>query len=354
MLLDLSKLQKHAQDEVDQASARAGSQENEQYPVVYTGENGKLTVRLLYNVKMGGVQRKLIRHTSGSSKVACLQAYGESCPICEAISNAETVKGKECGAFSKYGFKTRGVCYAQIIDHEATYFTGDNAPKKKDVVLLMYPKTVYDQINKIIVDSGENIDKLLSNNEGIPIVIERSQKKGGFPEYKAYVYPYGAVKSFDDDAESTGEQKWDNMLSELPNLGENFVPDKPSDDIRNQARALAETITQEYINGNVVNPGDEVTPATPAEAPVANAASMIPPQGIDPSNPNPSQTATAPAPTSSVTPSAPVSQPTQTVQNTAPVADVIGASGKPECFGKHEDGAHKCMVCPYEADCYIA
>lgn len=310
MKIDFTNLLKATQEDID--SNKSSDQGGNGYPIVYTGENGKLTIRLLYNMKAGIVQRMITRHDSGKGKIPCLQAYGEECPVCSAISSVEAVKGKEIGAFRKYGFKKRGFCFAKIIDHEATYFRGENDPKKGDVVMLMYPKTVYDQISKIIFEAGsDNIDKILSNNDGIPIIIERSQKKGGFPEYSVHTYSYGSVKAFN---EPDGDKKFEELLESLPDLNESIVPAYPNEEVRNSNKALADTIIQEYMNSNIVNPGDTVK-SEPKEPAVSNAAAMV--------------------------------------SSTVTTNDYVSEDGdKPDCFGKYDDSS-KCLVCPHDQNCYL-
>jgi hypothetical protein len=311
-MVDLEKLREIARDEVEETQNRQASRENSKYPVVYTGENGKLTVRILYNVKAGLVQRKVIRHESSSkSKVPCLQVYGEDCLVCKKISEVEQIKGRECGAFRKYGYKVRGICYAKIVDHEATYFRDNNSPKKGDIILLMYPKTVYDDINKIIVDSGEHLSKIIVANEGIPVVIERTQKGKEFPSYKAYVYPYGAVKAFESDSEGTGDQKFEDMLNDIPDISESLMPKYPSEDVRTTNKALAETIHQEYMNGSVINPNDSDKDDNTSSSDIKEESTNI----------------------------------AQTSSN-----EIHGA-GMPECFGNHVDNENKCLLCVYESEC---
>ena len=319
MELNLDNLKRMAQDEVSEAEARKSSN-NDGYPIVYPGENGKLTVRLLFNLKSGIVQRRLIRHNAGKGKVTCMQLYGEDCPVCQAISNAESLNGKECGAFSKYGYKIRGICYAQIIDYDPVYFKGSDDPKKGDTVLLMYPKMIYDQINGIIVNAGDNLEMLLSNNNGIPVVIERSQKKGGYPDYNTYVYPYGPKKSFEDTEDKTGDELFDELLSSLPDLNVAMTPSYPDEKTRESNRALAELINQEYTSSSVMNPDST--------------------DNTEDNNVN-------------------TKEDTQTgnnslINNQLPIdnSDSIVAN-QPDCFGHHSDSDKKCMLCTFEAECYM-
>lgn len=313
MKLDLDTLKKKIQDEANEAKEQS-ERSNGGFPIVYPGENGKLVVRLLYNVKSGSVQRRVVRHPAGKGKVACLQPYGEDCPVCQAIHNVENMKGRECGAFSKYGFKTRGICYAMIIDHDPVYFTSPDDPKKGDVVLLMYPKTVYDQINTLLINSGDNLDKVLSENEGFPVIIERSQKKGGYPTYNTAIDPFGLKKVYEDNDEGTGEERFDSMLESIPDLNSTLIPNYPDDNLYKSAEALAQTITQEYMSSSIVNPSTDDT--------------------IEDDTNEVEESATTPVDVANIPDSS------------------ASSSDVPECFGNHCDDK-KCLICPIEADCFM-
>lgn len=349
---DLSKVRQLAQEEIDAKNERSqGSSEGSKYPLVYPAQNGKLVVKLLFNIKSGTVQRKLVRHNGEKEKIPCLQQmYGVECPICSSINQVEQTMGKEMGAWRKYGYKARGICYAQIIDHEATYFNGENEPKKGDIVLLMYPVSVYDDINRIILDAGEHLEELVAQNEGLPIVINRSLKGNGIPEYSTSVYPYGKKKSFEDSSEvidgnaviKTGDQKFEEVLNEIPNLNESMgVPQYQEDSTIEKANALGETIIQEYMGSKVVNP---------SEPQGTQFASEIPQNMFN--NPQQSQV-NEQTQAQVVTPSTTVpvnNQVSETIVNGPVQSATIG--NHPECFGKHKDNDKNCLMCPMEDDCF--
>lgn len=318
MNIDLTALMKTAQEDLESANAKADK--NGGYPVVYPGEAGKITFRLLYNVKSNTVQRKIMRH----NKSACLGQYGEDCPVCMAIKDAETTKGKDCGAFRKYGYKTRGICYAKVLDADSAYISGKNKRfDKGDVIILMYPRGVYDEINKLIVDAGANLDKLVSHNEGIPIVLENTGKQGN-ALYKVSLFPYGTMKAFD---ETDGDKKFDELLESLPSLSETCIPMHPTDDIRKELKALAETVTQEFIYGNIVNPDDEL----PFKEDKPKQVESV----------NPVLTPTQSQPTVAAKVSNEVSMPQPIVEGSMP-----------ECFGCHSNTESKCLICLNESECY--
>jgi hypothetical protein len=330
--LDLKALQEKMSNEL--AESTKSSSDESGYPLVYTGQNGKLTVRLLYNIKMGGLQKKIIRHASsdGKTKVACLQSYGEDCPICEAIKNVESNKGKESGVQIKNGYKIRGVCYAQIVDHEATYFTEENSPKKGDIVMLMYPKTVYDQLNKLIVDAGPNVAKILGSNSSIPAVIERTQKGKDFPKFTVSLYPYGESKAYSTDAE------YESVLNELPNLAEAFTPIRPTEEVRTAAKALADAIMAENFGSQIVNPT------------IPQATVMPTPKVVTPLP----ETDELPFDMDMAEPTNVKKEPVTVTQVVEEVVSKPNTSGKPNCFAHHDDNSDKCSECKFECDCVMA
>lgn len=235
-----------------------------------------------------------------------MSVYGEDCPICAAIKNAEDEYGKECGAWSKYGYKTRGISMAILVDHDAGMFSDKNSPKKGDLILLMYPPTLYNKINEIIVKSGSHLEDLVVNNDGKTIEITRKQKNGGFPEYDVSVYAYGDEKIKDSDEE------FDSILDNLQNLNDSLVPNYPNDEIREKVRAAAESIDVEYSSGRVLNPNNPPKEDTDNSIKADQNGSIA--NSYDNSSDN---------------------------------------SEKPDCFGNHCDES-KCLVCPFECDCMIA
>lgn len=359
---DLSKVRQLAQEEIDAKNERSqGNNEGSRYPLVYPAQNGKLVVKLLFNIKSGTVQRKLVRHNGEKEKIPCLQQmYGVECPVCASINQVEQTMGKEMGAWRKYGYKARGICYAQIIDHEATYFNGENDPKKGDVVLLMYPVSVYDDINRIILDAGEHLEELVAQNEGLPIVINRSLKGNGIPEYSTSVYPYGKKKSFEDSSEivdgkavvKTGEQRFEELLNEIPNLGEAMgVPQYQEDSTIEKANALGETIIQEYMGSKIVNP---------SESQGTQFANDVP-QNMFSSQPVDVQQAQLEEANRQAQAQAVVQTTTQPIPNNRAVQETTVVNGPvqsvtignhPECFGKHKDNDKNCLMCPMEDDCF--
>lgn len=320
MKIDFSHLRELAQQDIDEANSR--SNDRPQYPIVYPGVNGRLTVKLLFNVKSNSLQRKVFRH----GKVPCFNGmYSEGCPVCDAIKSAETIAGKEAGARGKYGYKVRGICYAQIVDFDRAYFTEERDPKKGDIVLLMYPKTVFEGISNIVVNSGDNLNKLVGENEGLAITIERTQKDRSAPNYSVYVYPYGSFKSCADEDNKSGDERFDELLDSLPDLNETLVPKYPNEEVRESARAMSETIISEYMGDNVIrNPNaDDGKLEKEVADKVAQEEKKESPNIVDNSPQLNNQSAQQ------------------------------SNGDKPECYGCHSDTDKKCLLCPEEASCLV-
>jgi len=331
MPIDFKALQAKSQKELESQS-NSENRTDFPYPFVYTGPNGKLTVRLFYNEQTGSIQRRIVRHAidSEGKKAVCLQEYGEDCPICSAIKSALEVDEK-CGARMKYGYKIRGVCIAQVIDHEATYFTEEGDPKKGDIVILMYPKTVYDQINRLIVNAGENLNKVIGSNKGIAIVIEKISKGKSIPEFNVSFDTFrGEFNAFETD------EKYEEEISKFPSLDDLFYPPRPTDEIRTTVQAAADAIRAEYLGSKVVNPSTPKTTPTPAPTKKVEETREMPfdlgedddlPFEVDGLDDH------------------------EVKEEPKPETKTSEDSELPPCFGKHDDNSSKCILCSCEAEC---
>lgn len=307
---DLSSLRACAEEEIKENEIK-NSKSNNGYPLVYPINNGTIRLKLLFNPKSMLVQRKVIRHTVGKNKIPCLSLYGEDCPICNAIKSAEDEHGKDCGAWSKYGSKTRGICFAVLVDHDNNMFNNDKDPNKGDTILFMYPPTLYNKINEIIVKSGAHLEDLVTSNEGKTIEVTRKQKNGGFPDYDVSVYAYG-----DEKVKETDEE-FDELLDSLPDISDQIAPKNVTEELIQQARAAEETINSEYSSNKIMNPNN------PPEESVNNETRK---SYEDVSN---------------------------IADDNLPFDSTSGGD-KPDCFGHHSDEDQKCLICPMECDCMIS
>ena len=321
MAFDLSKLQRLAQEEIDQRNSR--EDRGDRMKMVYIGMPGKFRVKLLYNEKSGLLQRRISRHIVGKDKIPCLSMFGEDCPICKAINEAEELYGKECGAWRTYGTKVRGISYAVLMGHDKKMFTDDKDPSIGETILLQYPISMYNEINNLIVDSGDFLESIVAMNQGKTVELERQGGGNLGPMvYKANVYAFG-----DEKVRATDEE-FNDLLANLPNLNEELVPSQLTSEILEKARAAAETITAEYAGQTVINPNQ--VPQSPAVSEPKVESS------------GPIAEASAPIPTST------------TEQPSAPASSSSTASDKPECHGHYDENSTKCLVCAYDVDCITA
>ena len=325
MEFDFKAMQAKMSQELAQSNSRSENSDGSGLPLVYIGQNGKVVTKLFYNAKMKGLQRKIVRHPAdkeGKTKIPCLkQMYGNvECPICEAIKNIKQAKGDNCGV-DKYAYKARGICYGQLIDFSSNYCSEENAPKKGDIVMLMYPRTIYEKINQLMVDSGEDVGKLIASNTGFATILSRTQV-GKKYEYAVSIDALkGEIKSFDtvDEYEST--------LENLPDLSEAFAPSEVNEELCSKARLTAETIMQEFIGSSIVNPGMGATESTP-----------VPPVEFDVSDDLPFV----------------VDNQTEAVNKTVSTTPDTDESANKPCFGQHKDNDATCMNCPVECDCIVS
>lgn len=320
--MDLSKLralQDRAQEEINEDNQRGG---NNGLPLVYPFKNGIFRIKLLFDEKSGLLQRKLIRHNNGKRKIPCLGMYDEECPVCAKVNEIQNEQGRECGVFGKYGYSTKGICHAVLMNDDEHLFSDNDNVKVGDPFIFMYPMSLYKQINDLIVRSGDNIESLLANNNGKTIEIKRSQKGNGPIDYSASIYAYGDEKVRETDEE------FKQLLEELPPITDEMSPSNPTEEIRTELQALVETMSQEYAPGNVINPNDEssVNPNTEEKheenKPKNNGKSfMNEPESNESSSSNETQ---------------------------------ANSGDKPSCFGQHSDTENRCLVCPMEVDCIMA
>lgn len=321
MKIDLTNLRNKTAKEVEEIKERAERRGNNEgrLPILYVGEPGKLVVRPLYNIKADLVQRIVVRHDTGKYKVPCMQMYGEECPICNAINNVQDIKGKDCGVFRSHGYKSRGFMIAQLMDHDEGMLKDDRSPKKGDIVLLMYPRQVYDQVAGELNNAGDFIYDLVAKNDGKPLIIEKINTTGA-PTYKVNAHPYiTSTKMFTEDVKDeegnilTPDQQYENLLSNLEDLGEMICPSNPTEDVRKEVNALVDLINEKYLSDNIADPGKKIEQPKKEESNVGRIAES------------------------------------DTVKQVNNIPN--NSDNRPPCFGNHSDDDNKCLICPLEPDC---
>lgn len=337
-------------------------------------QNGELKVRLLYNQPAGVVMRKFERHKINGNQITCLSNYGRECPVCKILDNIQNVKGTDLWQLKR---TTRGIAYAEFIEANYKWDNPQDAPTKGEIVLLMFPWTVYTDLNRLINSAGQNIYDLIASNIGGVFKISRWVEKGQ-TKYRAEIDP------FDRQHQTCPtDEEYQKLIMELPSLNEKFVPIEITDAIIKSAQNTADELNAEYLSPNVYHPnmgqaGSNLggyAPSAPA-APPANPNTYTDPKtGVvyDLINnqwiPRPAAPATPPVPPS--TPSGPAVPPPPGMggYGSAPAAPMTppappssaapaGAStGNPPCFGKHgtaEVNPNQCLMCPSEATCKMS
>lgn len=363
MAFDLSSVLNQAQ----QVSEQQSSENSNNFPrIIYPGM-GTLKVKLLYNPKSGCVSRLIRRHKVQDKNHTCLKTYGQDCPICKMVENINNALNLDLWQFND---RARGLSYAQYVGSDG-YSWDNDQPEVGELILLMYPWGVYQDINRIISGAGVNAEELIAKNEGKVLNIIHS-KVNGRHEYKAEVEAFAQpFKSCKDDAE------FESYLNNLYDLNEAIAPREINQDLINDANDVAEILSREYLHGvsnamsggfsgNSMNQNTQTIEINGQQYVNVNGQ-YVPIAAVSPV-PNP-----APAVSSVPNPAPAVSQqvasPAQTVpsqnnfsQNmnpsaeSTPVASVpTTADGQsmPECFGKHQDGDPKCLCCVHEMGCMV-
>lgn len=351
-------------------------------------QQGTLKVRLLYNNAAGVVMRKFERHTINKQKVTCLQNYGMDCPVCKMIDSIQNATGADLWQLKR---TTRGIAYAEYIDSDYKWDDPKNAPAKGEIVILMFPWTIYTDLNRLISSAGQNIYSLIASNVGGVFKISRwSENKQ--VKYRAEIDP------FDQQHQTrASEEEYQKLIMELPTLNDKFVPVEPNDNIIKAAQSMADELNKEYLSPQVHHPsmgqsgmnlssmaagvmGGQAAPQMPNQAPqtytdpntgvtydfingqwVARPAAPAVNQFNQPMS-NPQVGGFQPMHTGPAMPQMPQQgfQPNQApAPASAPQAAPQNnpAPNGPACFGKHgsnEVNPNSCLLCPSEGQCRSA
>lgn len=315
--------------------------------ILYPAKPGVLEFRLLPNNKSDSVQRLITRHKVpdssnqwGSKKIICAKAhYNKDCPLCAAISNVQAVKGKKCDVFRKFGYKSRGMAYAIITKVDPEY----PDVHVGDLVLLMYAKSVYNEISNQIVNNASNLEYIFNKNEGCTFILETKKAATGFPEYavKLNIGFNGPVMA---KARETQEE-YDALLNSLPNLNETIVPSTEPEGLYNDVLAAADLVNVTYgcvsetvstvnkTNGSTLG---NVTPKAKTIDVVDTAPNW---------NATPTPVATQPSGWKAETTNEQFMG-----WGNAPTQPTPSSNELPPCFGQHQE-CNQCLLCPHELEC---
>lgn len=304
---DFDKLIAQVRKEKEENDKRGSNSDRPRYNIIYVGSpGGFVKARLLFNKKSGLVQRKVYRHRVGGKQIPCLQMYGQDCPICKAIKDAEAV---DKNVYRTYGAKPRGFCYAQVVDYSSHYINNDYPVEKGSVQILMYPRSVYDKLTEHINNSIDHLDELIGNNKGKIFTFSRNNQAGA-TSYSCDLDPWSNHESFES------EEEFIKCIEELPDLNDTIVPRNCTEEMLEQAKAAAETIMAEYFNNESVSPN-----ATESEV------EKIIEEAHEQHHIN--------------------------AADIAKSSSVKKDDDKPDCYGKYDElgATEKCSLCPYEVGC---
>ena len=283
---------------LDNANKVVESQSNNEFSdrhkIVYPTD-GTIKVRLLYNEKSGLVIRQIKRHKIAGEKVACMSQYGQDCLICKTLTDIENSKSKVPWSMKS---TSRGIAYAEYVDSNYTWDNPQYTPEKGEIILFMFPWSVYSDISRLINSAGDHLEKLIASNEGGVFEVTKIVDKGQI-RYRTAIDPF-------DTAHKTrsSQEEYEKLLSELPNLNESVLPSKVTQEIIDEVRDTANQLTTEYLSTTI------------SSAPSGEVLSSH----IENNN------------------------------------NIITNSGAPSCFGKHNDkdiNPNQCLMCPQESDCLI-
>lgn len=359
MPFDLSAVSAAAQQVASQGEGQ--ERRTYRYQLIYPGQEGTITAKFLFNPKSQSVARLIRRHKINGVNQPCARTWGQDCPICNALKEIENVTGME---HPQMASRTRGISFVQYVS--STYsLEGMNGPiNQGDIVLLMYPWTIYKDLNQILqqAKTPEDLAQLVASNEGMLInVIHEENFK-----YSAQINPFSKHQT------CANEQEFENFLNSLDSLNEQILPESYDQDMQNKLNEIAEELRSEYIatGPKTVNPN---TAQQQVQNPMQAFQSTQQMMGQMSPDPQVQQ-----VPLQSQVPFQPMNQPQQypvgtdpdipfnngvqnnmaqsVPQNVVPVnsgqPNIV--NGQPECFGRHGDPSipqDQCLLCPSEISC---
>lgn len=287
------------------------------YPLVYPQAGSTIVVRPLFNPKSGQIVRLVNRH----EKIACYKTYGIDCPICAVQEQVKDMTGQDPFGRTKRS-KARGICFAQFISSTVQIDKGGNRGvlQPGEIVLFMFPWSVYTQINTIIqaiAQTPTGMEQAFSHAQsGLFIQVSVS------PDFKYTTtnVPYMTFQS------NLSDDDFIKNLENMESLSEQVLPSTITEEVDKQVKEYADAIYRQFITPQVPNQAPQV-PATP----VGFGQPMNPP-------------ATSPQ----FTGYPPINNVETQKMNYSPSPNTPST---PPCFGKHQDSSPQCICCPAEASC---
>lgn len=371
MSFDLSQVMQQAE------TAIAGTGGGSNYPpIIYPG-NGSVSFRLLFNPKSNSVMRLIHRHKLDTGKVDCAYQWGTDCPVCKVLESIKNVKGLDLWTLKS---KTYGIAYAQFIGTSAGYDWGTRrVPAQGDLVVMMFPWSVYKQISELIQKSGEHINDLITNNEGKVFTIERKTTSDNRVEYRVDIDAFSPLFKSKES-----QREFDAFLEGLDDLNDTITPKSLPEGHLNKLALEANNLETKYLStfNSQFNPGQvpqqpapqatmtpPVVTTVPTPSPVPQQSPTMIPQQPPQQPPQQQQSPVTPPPSVPVqapsVPQQPVAAPAPTAlqQQVAPAPadstvqqqsipnNANNVDGYPNCFGGMDIKNKQCLICPHTLKC---
>lgn len=327
-------------------------------------------LKILHNEQVGLPFRSIVRHEFTHTIVngkrfrvnpPCLKQYGTECPVCSVSKNIVDVKGKEV-LKDCLKYKQKYISFAYIEE-----ITGhpETDPQKKinpgEIVLMLYPGTVFEKINQIISRCSTDVDynKFFYQNESISFLLSMNPSAAPSDMYSFMPDPMPGSNVSKVFNTPDGDAKFMEMLNSLPSLYDIYLPETVTEDIVSLNREVAEELSKRYLSNNT----PDATTANIIEGEIKKqealqqASTVISNQVVNPVQPQPQPQIqaqviqpTVSAPQASVQPIINNIQPQQVVTTTTSSVPTSDTS-KPECFGNFNDIDAKCLICPHSTEC---
>lgn len=303
----------------------SSSQDKEyQYQIVYPGE-GTTKFKLLYNRKSKTIFREIRRHQFDKMKLPCLRMYDMNCPICEQLT---TIKGLSGSNRHESDSKLRYISMAYLLPDSS----GTTADPNK-IVILMYPYTVYTQLQNIIseITHASDIYKFVAQNDSFSFSIKRQNNK-----YTTVVNAVDTRPIYNTDKE------YDDAMNSLESLNDQIVSSDLSSDMLNKVNVAADQLYQEFVAPQVSNESYEGS--------VNNEVSNV--GTYRSSTTEEDQTTSSSVFSDSRSDTTDYHNVESTNTDKLRFQSMSTNDSNPKCFGKsHVSGDPQCMECPQEFQC---
>lgn len=337
-MFDLSKVLENAQSVTEKSAG------NSDLPrILYPGD-GSISVRLLFNPSSNSVMRLIRRHkTDKNEKIICASQYHEDCPLCKAIENINSMTGNDLWTLKS---KVTGIAYAQYVSCSQGYDWGSyGAPKEGDLVVLMFPWSLYKELSGIIQRSGEHANELLTTAQGRVITITRG-KDGSRISYKAEINAFAPLYE-----SRSSQEEFDNWLVSMDNLNSVIVPETMPSDLLMKLQIEADSLMARYTKASHIFPGTASIPNNNNIGGTAVGTVTTPAAPLNTGSVSVSPTESVSVSPATVSPA--TSIPTQTSETpiVQPAAPVAAPSAEKECFGHLDISKKECLLCSDAIKC---